>query len=62
VAKALIARGLDPAEARVKATCLNSAYGGLQTDFLTTGDRERVETALNELCALADSWTAPATR
>ncbi|MCP9985193.1 TetR/AcrR family transcriptional regulator [Actinomadura madurae] len=57
VAGALTARGLDPAQARVKATFLNSAYAGLQTDVLTTGDRERAETALAELCALADSWT-----
>ncbi|WUI03793.1 TetR/AcrR family transcriptional regulator [Spirillospora sp. NBC_00431] len=57
VARALVARGLGPAEARVKATYLNSAYAGLQTDFLTTGDRERVEAALGELCVLADSWT-----
>ncbi|WP_308209909.1 TetR/AcrR family transcriptional regulator [Actinomadura madurae] len=32
VAGALTARGLDPAQARVKATFLNSAYAGLQTD------------------------------
>lgn len=57
VAGALVARGLDPEHARVRATYLNGAYAGLQTDFLTTGDRERVEAALDELCALADSWT-----
>ncbi|TDD72461.1 TetR/AcrR family transcriptional regulator [Actinomadura darangshiensis] len=57
VAGALIARGLDPARARVNATFLNAAYAGLQTDFLTTGDRERAEAALDDLCALADSWT-----
>lgn len=57
VAGALVARGLDPGRARVKATFLNSAYSGLQSDFLATGDRERVEAALEELCALADSWT-----
>ncbi|MFI0486987.1 TetR/AcrR family transcriptional regulator [Actinomadura sp. 9N215] len=57
VARALVARGLDPARARVKATYLNSAYAGLQTDILTTGDRDRVEAALDELCTLADSWT-----
>ncbi|GAA4322366.1 AcrR family transcriptional regulator [Actinomadura luteofluorescens] len=57
VAGALTARGLAPGQALVKATFLNGAYSGLQTDFLTTGDRERVEVALGELCALADSWT-----
>ncbi|MBM4794074.1 TetR/AcrR family transcriptional regulator [Streptomyces sioyaensis] len=58
VAGALQARGLAPAAARVRATFLNSAYAGLRTDFLVTGDRERTEAALAELCALADSWTA----
>lgn len=57
VAGALVARGLDPAEARRKATFLNSAYSGLQADFLATGDERRVEAALEDLCALADSWT-----
>ena len=64
VAGALVARGLDPAEARVKATFLNAAYSGLnaaysglQADFLASGDRESVEAALDDLCALADSWT-----
>ncbi|TYB39285.1 TetR/AcrR family transcriptional regulator [Actinomadura chibensis] len=57
VADALVARGLDPERARVHATYLNGAYAGLQTDLLTTGDRERVEAALDDLCALADSWT-----
>ncbi|MFI1306995.1 TetR/AcrR family transcriptional regulator [Streptomyces sioyaensis] len=60
VAGALRARGLAPAAARVRATFLNSAYAGLRTDFLVTGDRERTEAALAELCALADSWTAAA--
>ncbi|MFG2135411.1 hypothetical protein [Streptomyces sp. NPDC048650] len=56
MAGALEARGLSPAAARVHATFLNSAYAGLRTDFLVTGDRERTEAALAELCALADSW------
>ncbi|MGY4972294.1 TetR/AcrR family transcriptional regulator [Streptomyces nigrescens] len=60
VAGALQARGLAPEAARVHATFLNSAYAGLQTDFLVTGDRVRTEAALAELCALADSWTAAA--
>ncbi|MFB4302777.1 TetR/AcrR family transcriptional regulator [Actinomadura sp. NTSP31] len=62
VAGALVARGLDPEDARVSATFLNGAYSGLQADFLTTGDRERAEAALDRLCALADSWTAGRTR
>ncbi|MEV0404894.1 TetR/AcrR family transcriptional regulator [Actinoallomurus sp. NPDC050550] len=59
VARALTARGLDPQEALIKATYLNSAYAGLQTDLLITGDHARVEAALEDLCVLADSWTAP---
>ncbi|MEJ8649979.1 TetR/AcrR family transcriptional regulator [Streptomyces sp. MS1.AVA.3] len=59
VAGALAARGLAPDVARVHATFLNSAYAGLQTDFLVTGDRARTEAALADLCALADSWTRP---
>ncbi|MGW5412706.1 TetR/AcrR family transcriptional regulator [Actinomadura geliboluensis] len=58
VAGALTARGLDPREAMIKATYLNSAYAGLQTDLLITGDHTRVEAALDDLCKLADSWTA----
>ncbi|MBO2463615.1 TetR/AcrR family transcriptional regulator [Actinomadura violacea] len=58
VAGALVARGLGPEEAQVNATFLNGAYSGLQADFLSTGDRDRVEAALDRLCALADSWTA----
>lgn len=57
VARALTVRGLAPDEAEVKATYLNAAYSGLQTDVLTTGDHERAEAALDDLCALADSWT-----
>ncbi|MEV6774722.1 hypothetical protein [Streptomyces syringium] len=37
------------------ATLLNSAFSGLQGDYLITGDRERTETALDELCAWIDS-------
>lgn len=58
VAASLEARGLDPETARVRATFLNNAYAGLQTDYLVTGDRARIEAALEDLCALADSWTA----
>lgn len=57
VARALVARGLEPAEALVRATYLNSAYTGLQRDLLITGERARIEAALEELCVLADSWT-----
>ncbi|MEV5569690.1 TetR/AcrR family transcriptional regulator [Spirillospora sp. NPDC052269] len=58
VARALAARGLGPHDALIKATYLNSAYAGLQTDLLITGDHARVEAALEDLCLLADSWTA----
>ncbi|MBB4889164.1 hypothetical protein [Streptomyces netropsis] len=37
------------------ATLLNSAFSGLQGDYLITGDKERTETALDELCAWIDS-------
>ncbi len=57
VAQALEMRGLAPEDARTKATLLNNAYAGLQADHLTTGETARVEAALAELCALADSWT-----
>lgn len=60
VARALHVRGLPMRQARVKATFLNSAYAGLQTDYLATGDRPRIDAALNELCDMVDSWTAPA--
>ncbi|TDC78436.1 TetR/AcrR family transcriptional regulator [Streptomyces hainanensis] len=58
VARALELRGLDPADALVKATLLNNAYAGLQADRLTTGDADRTRAALAVLCRLADSWTA----
>jgi AcrR family transcriptional regulator len=62
VADALTARGLEPDDALIKATFLNAAYSGLQTDLLTTGDRKRTEVALESLCTLADSWTPQPTR
>ncbi|MEU0567417.1 TetR/AcrR family transcriptional regulator [Nonomuraea sp. NPDC005983] len=61
VAEVLRARGVPDAVALRNATLLNAAYAGLQTDYLTTGDKERVEAALAELAALADEWTSPGT-
>ncbi|XVQ08179.1 TetR family transcriptional regulator [Spirillospora sp. CA-255316] len=57
VAEVLRAHGVPEEAARGHATLLNAAYAGLQIDYLTTGDRERVEEALEELVTLADSWT-----
>jgi AcrR family transcriptional regulator len=56
VARALELRGLPPADALAKATLLNNAYAGLQSDILTTADTTRVEAALTLLRSLADSW------
>ncbi|WP_043625697.1 TetR/AcrR family transcriptional regulator [Nonomuraea candida] len=57
VAGVLRAHGVPEEAALRKATLLNAAYAGLQIDYLTTGDRERVEAALDELADTADSWT-----
>ncbi|WP_043635601.1 TetR/AcrR family transcriptional regulator [Nonomuraea candida] len=53
-------RGVPEPEASRVSTLANSAYTGLQLDLLTTGDRERVEAALDRLCALVDEWVAAA--
>ncbi|MFI6890041.1 TetR/AcrR family transcriptional regulator [Streptosporangium canum] len=53
-------RGMPEADALRISTLANSAYTGLQIDFLTTGDRERVEAALDQLCTLVDDWVASA--
>ncbi|MFC4005592.1 TetR/AcrR family transcriptional regulator [Nonomuraea purpurea] len=58
VAGLLRERGVAEADALRISTLVNSAYTGLQIDFLTTGDRERVEEALDQLCALVDEWVA----
>ncbi|MGW3344528.1 TetR/AcrR family transcriptional regulator [Nonomuraea rubra] len=60
VAGLLRERGVPEADALRISTLANSAYTGLQIDFLTTGDRERVEAALDQLCALVDEWVAAA--
>ncbi|WP_159944227.1 MULTISPECIES: TetR/AcrR family transcriptional regulator [unclassified Nocardiopsis] len=60
VATCLVARGLDREAALVYATMLNAAFAGLETDFLMTGDRERTEAALEDLCAWIDSRVAAA--
>ncbi|TDC06170.1 TetR/AcrR family transcriptional regulator [Nonomuraea longispora] len=58
VAGLLRERGVPRADALRISTLANSAYTGLQLDLLTTGDRERVEEALDQLCALVDEWVA----
>ena len=58
VADVMRAHGVPGRVALRRATLLNAAYAGLQTDYLTTGDRDRVEDALNDLAELADTWTA----
>ncbi|CAM3625885.1 HTH tetR-type domain-containing protein [Nocardiopsis rhodophaea] len=55
VASCLVARGMQRDAALVKATMLNAAFSGLETDYLMTGDRERTETALDDLCAWIDA-------
>ncbi|QFY07113.1 TetR family transcriptional regulator [Nonomuraea phyllanthi] len=60
VAGLLRERGVAEADASRISTLANSAYTGLQIDFLTTGERERVEEALDRLCALVDEWVAAA--
>ncbi|SNR63963.1 hypothetical protein [Actinomadura mexicana] len=59
VADVLRAHGVPDEAALRNATLLNSAYAGLQIDYLTTGDKDRVESALNDLADLADTWTRP---
>ncbi|QUX27087.1 hypothetical protein KGD83_17245 [Nocardiopsis akebiae] len=44
----------------MRATALNAAFAGLEADFLMTGDRERTEAALEDLCAWTDSRVAGA--
>ncbi|KAB8195670.1 TetR family transcriptional regulator [Nonomuraea phyllanthi] len=60
VAGLLRERGVAEADASRISTLANSAYTGLQIDFLTTGERDRVEEALDRLCALVDEWVAAA--
>lgn len=54
VASCLVHRGLPESSALTRATLLNSAFSSLQNDYLVTGDKARVEAALNELCAWID--------
>lgn len=62
VASCLRLRGVPDAEALTRATLLNAAYSGLETDCLTTGDRERADAALEALCAWVDRPWEPAAR
>ncbi|MFI6903455.1 TetR/AcrR family transcriptional regulator [Nonomuraea sp. NPDC050394] len=58
VAGLLRERGVPEKDARRISTLVNSAYTGLQLDFLTTGERERVEGALDQLTTMLDAWVA----
>ncbi|MFT2019734.1 TetR/AcrR family transcriptional regulator [Streptomyces sp. 796.1] len=60
VAEALRVHGVPDDVAERRATLLNSAYAGLQLDYLTTGDHARVQAAVDDLVALADVWTGAA--
>ncbi|WP_282613112.1 TetR/AcrR family transcriptional regulator [Streptomyces sp. XM4193] len=55
VAGCLTLRGVPESEARTVATLLNAAFAGLQNDLLATGDRERADAGLRELCDWLDS-------
>ena len=57
VAGCLQVRGMGERSALVAASLLNSAYSGLQADYLVTGDTERVTAALAALCAWLDTLT-----
>lgn len=61
VATSLATRGVPHQESMVLATMLNSAYTGLQIDFLTTEDQERTSAALGRLCTWIDEAVAAAT-
>ncbi|MBZ4322764.1 TetR/AcrR family transcriptional regulator [Streptomyces huiliensis] len=62
VASCLTTRGLPPAQALTTATLLNSAFSSLQSDYLITGDTQRTEAALDELCTWIDDCVCSATR
>ncbi|GAB3733703.1 TetR/AcrR family transcriptional regulator [Nocardiopsis nanhaiensis] len=55
VASCLSLRGAPADQALTLATLLNSAFSGLEADYLATGDRDRTEAALDRLCAWVDS-------
>lgn len=58
VAAFLRERGVPEADALDISTLTSSTYTGLMSDYLITGDRERVETALDRLAILVDEWIA----
>lgn len=62
VAGCLTRRGMPERAALTQATLLNSAFSSLQGDLLVTGDRVRVETALDELCEWIDGCVRAARR
>lgn len=54
VASCLAQRGLSAGSALTTATLLNGAFSGLQSDYLITGDLDRANLALDELCTWVD--------
>ncbi|HLU70830.1 MAG TPA: TetR/AcrR family transcriptional regulator [Nonomuraea sp.] len=60
VASLLRERGVPEPDALRISTLANAAYTGLQIDILTTGDRERVDEALDRLADLVDAWVEAA--
>ncbi|GAA0928684.1 TetR/AcrR family transcriptional regulator [Nonomuraea longicatena] len=56
VAGLLRERGVPEPDALRLSTLANSAYTGLQLDLLITGERDRVEAALDQLTGLIDTW------
>ena len=59
VASCLTLRGVPADRALTLATLLNSAFSGLEADYLVTGDRGRGESGLELLCDWIDTM-APA--
>jgi AcrR family transcriptional regulator len=55
VASCLTLRGVCANRALTLATLLNSAFSGLETDYLVTGDRGRGEAGLDLLCEWIDT-------
>ncbi|MBB4934891.1 AcrR family transcriptional regulator [Lipingzhangella halophila] len=56
VASCLVVRGVPNEAAMVQASLLNAAFSGLEGDYLITGDQERAEAALDNLCAWIDTY------
>ena len=59
VASCLTLRRVPADRALTLATLLNSAFSGLETDYLVTGDRGRAEAGLDLLCDWIDAAAPP---